>query len=76
MAKGLSAVGRKLVLDNFKTQVLAIQIGATIQTLQRGSISIVFPRHPLVTTHQGCFHCGAITYLADMAAFLAGFSCL
>ena len=74
MSKVISDVGKKIVMDCFNSQALAIGIGATLEKIEYGSVLIKFPKHPLTTQHHGYFHGGIISYLADISAGISGFS--
>jgi uncharacterized protein (TIGR00369 family) len=74
MARVVSEVGRRLVLETFSKQALAIQVGASVEKIDFGQVWIKFPRHPLTTQHHGYFHGGVVSYLADIAGGLAGFT--
>lgn len=74
MAKVISEVGKKLVIDCFNSQALAIGIGATLEKIEYGSVWVKFPKHQLTTQHHGYFHGGIISYLADITAGISGFS--
>ena len=74
MAKVTSEVGKKLVIDTFNKQALAVGIGGSLERIDYGKVWVKFPNHPLTTQHHGFFHGGIISYLADISAGLSGFT--
>lgn len=75
MAKVISEVGRKLVVECFSKQSLATHVGASLTKIDYGHVEVHFPSHPIATQHHGYFHGGIVSYLADISGGLAGFSC-
>ena len=70
----ISEVASKLVHETFAKGELATHIGGSILGMERGSVEIKFPKHPLLLQHHGYFHGGIISYLCDISGGLAGFT--
>ncbi len=76
MPKIITDIAKKLTIDAFNKQALAIHVGATLEKLNHGHVEIKFPKHPLAEQHHGYFHGGVISYLGDISAGLSAFTCL
>jgi uncharacterized protein (TIGR00369 family) len=65
---------RKRVSDSFNRQGLMRHLGASIESIEPGEVSLKLPCRDELTQQHGFFHAGATSALADTAGGYAGFT--
>ena len=65
-----------MVINHFALQNLSVHLGATLEEISYGFVSVKLPKHALVLQHHNNFHGGIISYLADISGGLAGITLL
>src|SRR5690554_7945024 len=64
----------QIVRESFSRQGLMQHLGAELNEVSRGRVSIVLPFHETLTQQHGYFHAGGTSAIADSAGGYAGFA--
>ncbi len=62
------------VRESFARQGLMAHLGASLQEVRRGLVTIRMPYRPELSQQHGFFHAGGLSAIADSAGGYAGFS--